>query len=99
MAVAFYHQWPAGAAAKAGEVSEKIGEHLQGQPPSGGIYHAEGPTADGGYWAFDVWESAESYETFRQQILQPALESVSAPSGESQQLEVQWDSSQMRGQS
>ncbi|MEA2531278.1 MAG: hypothetical protein QOG89_2922, partial [Thermomicrobiales bacterium] len=40
----------------------------------------------------------QDFETFRQQILQPALEGVNVPPpAETRRLQVWWDSSQMGG--
>jgi hypothetical protein len=73
-------------------VRAKIGQN----PPAGGVYHAEGPTGDGGWWTFNVWASEGDSQTFLGQILRPALEAagVGRPA-EVQKLEVWWDSSQM----
>ncbi len=49
----------------------------------------------GGWWTFDVWASAEDFETFRQQFLQPALDEFNAPEGDRRQLQVHWDTSQL----
>jgi hypothetical protein len=98
MAVAYFTQWPAGGPAETStRVAEQVNAALQGRPPEGGIYHAEGPTEDGGWWTFNVWESAEARQAFTQQILQPALDAANASSGDVRQLQVTWDSSQMRG--
>jgi hypothetical protein len=76
----------------AARVRERIGQ----APPAGGIYHAEGPTNDGLWWAFDVWESTGANEAFESSILRPALDSLGiTPASEAIQMDVWWDSSQM----
>lgn len=95
MAVALFTQWPAGPAETSQRVGERINQRLGDQPPAGGLYHAEGPTADGGWWTFNVWESEEAFRRFHQDILHPVLDEVGASRGEAQQLQVAWDTSQM----
>ena len=97
MAVAYFSQWPQVAVGTSQRVAERINQRLGDQPPAGGIYHAEGPTDDGGWWTFNVWESAQAYEDFGRQILQPVLQEVGAPPARVQQLRVEWDTSQIPG--
>jgi hypothetical protein len=76
----------------AARVREKIGQTA----PDGGIYHAEGPTNDGLWWAFDVWESTGAKDAFASSILKPVFESLGiTTASESSQMDVWWDSSQM----
>jgi glycerate kinase len=95
MAVALFTQWPAGPAATAQRVAERINQRLGGQAPAGGICHAEGPTADGGWWTFNVRVSAEAVQRFHQEVLHPVLDEVGASRGQVQHLQVSWDTSQM----
>ena len=95
MAVALFTQWPAGAAETSQRVTDLINQRLVDGPPAGMIYHAEGPTAESGWWTFNVWEAEEALRTFHRDILHPVLAEVGASRGQSQQLEVIWDSSQM----
>jgi hypothetical protein len=95
MAVALFSQWPAAPAGTSQRVAEGISQRLGGQFPAGGLYHAEGPMDDGGWWTFNVWESEDAFQRFRQDVLHPVLEEVGAPRGQSQQLAVAWDTSQM----
>jgi hypothetical protein len=103
MAVAFFSQWPKlgdqDSAAVAANIAEKINATLGGQPPDGAVYHAEGPSGDGGWWVFDVWTSDAACEAFTRDILAGALASVGigANDGTVRRLAVQWDSSQMMG--
>ena len=46
------------------QVSEQVNAKLGPQPPQGGIFHAEGPTEDGGWWVFDVWASDQDKANF-----------------------------------
>ena len=48
MAIAYFKQWPQAPEGTAQRVADRINERLAGQPPAGGIYHAEGPTDEGG---------------------------------------------------
>jgi len=93
MAVALFTQWPAGPAETSQRVAERINQRLGGQAPAGGLYHAEGPTAEGGWWTFNVWESEEAVQRFHQDILHPVLVEVGASRGQVQQLQVNWASS------
>jgi hypothetical protein len=79
------------------QVGERINQRLGDRPPAGGIYHAEGPTDDGGWWTFNVWESAAAFQDFDRENLQPVLQEVGAPRAQVRQLRVQWDNSQMQG--
>jgi hypothetical protein len=94
VAVALFIQWPAGPAGTSQRVAEAINQRLGGQFPAGGLYHAEGPSADGGWWTFNVWESEDAYQRFHRDVLHPVLDEVGAARGRAQQLEVSWDTSQ-----
>jgi hypothetical protein len=98
MAIAVFSQWPAAPAGTADRITELINQRLGDRPPVGGRYHAEGPTADGGWWTFNVWDSADDRQRFADEVLGPVLAQVGAPQGQAQQLEVAWDTSQMPGQ-
>ena len=97
MAVAYFTQWPPADPDLSTRVGQRIGEQLGNQQPAGGLYHAEGPTEEGGWWSFDVWATEEDFETFRQQFFQPALDEFNAPDGDRRQLQVHWDTSQLGG--
>lgn len=82
--------------ALAQRVADGARAKLGQQAPAGNIYHAEGPTADGGWWVFDVWQSAEALQTFLTEILQPVLADAGiGQPDEVRQLPVWWESSQM----
>jgi hypothetical protein len=95
MAVALFTQWPAGPAGTSQRVAEGINQRLGGQFPTGGLYHAEGPTDDAGWWTFNVWESEEAFQRFHRDVLHPVLDEVGASRGQTQRLEVSWDTSQL----
>jgi hypothetical protein len=97
MAIAYFSQYSQVEPGTAEQAAAAINERLGNQPPAGGLYHAEGPTDDGGWWTFNVWASAEDFTSFREQILQPVLDEVGAAPGEQRELRVQWDTSQLRG--
>jgi hypothetical protein len=77
------------------QISEQVNAKLGDKPPQGGVFHAEGPAEDGGWWVFDVWKSKEDYEAFNREILGPALASAGIGAGNIRWLDVAWDSSQM----
>ncbi len=93
MAIAVFSQWPPGPTATVERIAERINRLLGGQPPAGSLYHAEGPTDEGGWWTFNVWESEDAFRRFNQDILQPVLDEVGAPPTEARQLQVAWDTS------
>ncbi|MDQ3399252.1 MAG: hypothetical protein M3511_16100 [Deinococcota bacterium] len=92
MTVAFFTEFPQATPEMARQISEYVNTQLGDKPPEGGIYHAEGPTDNGGWWAFDVWESDDTAERFYADILTPTLESVNVPKGQPRKLSVQWES-------
>jgi quinol monooxygenase YgiN len=54
-------------------VNAKAGVH--DDPPQGLIVHTAG-AAEGGFRIFDVWESREAYDRFRDERLLPAIREV-----------------------
>jgi hypothetical protein len=78
------------------QVADRVNAVLAKGPPAGGIYHAEGPTNDGRWWAFDVWESEAQKHAFDQSILTPALDELGIKlSGTAVTLDVWWESNQV----
>jgi hypothetical protein len=55
-------------------VNAKAG--VEEDPPEGLIVHSAGQPDEGGFRIFDVWESREAYERFREERLVPALREV-----------------------
>ena len=53
-------------------VSGKLGE----EPPEGMLVQAAGAIEAGGFRIFNIWESTEHYERFREQTLLPAIREV-----------------------
>jgi len=49
---------------------------LPDSPPEGLVVHVAGPTPDGGFRTFDVWESREHIEHFLEHRLMPAVTRV-----------------------
>ena len=45
-------------------------------PPDGLIVHTAGQRQDGGMRIFDIWESEQAYNTFREDRLMPAVKEV-----------------------
>ena len=77
------------------QVADRVNAVLAKGPPAGGIYHAEGPTNDGRWWAFDVWDSEAQKDAFDSSILTPALNELGITlSGKAVTLDVWWESSQ-----
>ena len=61
------------------EIYEKVREQLGlGDVPAGGIFHAAGPSPNGGWRVIELWESEEDARRFRQERLQPAFEAAGA---------------------
>jgi hypothetical protein len=61
------------------EVNRRIG--LQDGPPDGMILHTATPMDGGGMRFFDVWESQEQLEAFRNGTLIPAIAEVMREQG------------------
>lgn len=98
MSVAYFSEWPklgeSDSTDVAAKISEKVNTRMQG-PPAGGVFHAEGPSDDGGWWVFDVWESDDAYRTFQSEVLNPVLADVGVAEPSARVLQVSWNSSQM----
>ena len=74
MAVAMMVDNPAGSQ----EIYEGVRERLGLEKPAGGIFHAAGPSPNGGWLVIEVWESEEEAKRFVAERLLPALEAVGA---------------------
>ncbi len=62
------------------EIYDKVREHLGlEEKPAGGIFHAAGPSPDGGWRVIEVWESEEDANRFYEEHLKPAFEAVGVP--------------------
>jgi hypothetical protein len=60
------------------EIYEQIREHLSLEKPVGGIFHAAGPSPNGGWRVIEVWESEEQAKRFVSERLVPAFEAAGA---------------------
>jgi heme-degrading monooxygenase HmoA len=60
-------------------VAEKL--EIEGNPPAGMIAHAAIDRGEGGMRIVDVWESQQDFETFRDERLFPAIQSVMQEKG------------------
>lgn len=61
------------------EVYDKVREHLGlADKAAGGIFHAAGPSPNGGWRVIEVWESQEDAERFVKERLRPAFDAVGA---------------------
>ena len=61
------------------EIYDSVRERLGLEKPAGGIFHAAGPSPNGGWRVIEVWESEEDAKRFVTQRLLPAFEAVGAP--------------------
>jgi hypothetical protein len=61
------------------ETYERVREQLGLDRPAGGIFHAAGPSPNGGWRVIEVWESEEDAKQFAAERLRPAFEAVGAP--------------------
>jgi hypothetical protein len=98
MAIAVFSEWSQAPTDASQRVAESINRRLENKFPAGGLYHAEGPNDDSGWWTFNVWESDDVFQRFNQEILQPALQEASVQPGQVRRLEVNWDTSQLPDQ-
>ncbi len=97
MAVAIFFDVPHITADMAAQVSAYVMEHSGARQPEGGRFHAEGPTASGGWWSFDVWDSQEHFARFFEEYVLPALEQAGGERPQYRRLYVTWDTSQAPG--
>lgn len=74
------------------QISSHISNQLGNRPPDGAIFHTEGPTDDGGWWAFNVWESDEAARLFSDEVLRPTLQRYNVSATVTQRLSAAWDS-------
>jgi hypothetical protein len=60
------------------KIYERIREQLSLEKPAGGIFHAAGPSPNGGWRVIEVWESEEQAKRFVNERLLPAFEAAGA---------------------
>ena len=61
------------------EIYEKVRAQLGFEGPPGGIFHAAGPSPEGGWRVLEVWESEEDAMRFREERLMPAFDAAGVP--------------------
>jgi hypothetical protein len=61
------------------EIYEKVRAQLGLEEPGGGIFHAAGPSPNGGWRVMEVFESEEDARRFRQERLMPAFDAAGVP--------------------
>ncbi|MFD7324714.1 hypothetical protein ACFV9D_27070 [Streptomyces sp. NPDC059875] len=61
------------------EIYDKVREQLGLQEkPAGGIFHAAGPSPNGGWRVIEIWESEDDAKRFIKERLAPALQAAGA---------------------
>lgn len=60
------------------EVYERVLETLAVELPFGGIFHAAGPSPNGGWRVIELWESQEAAGRFVKEHLMPAFQAAGA---------------------
>jgi hypothetical protein len=55
------------------EVYEQVRARLGLEKPAGGIFHAAGPSPNGGWRVIEIWDSEEEMNRFFQERFMPAL--------------------------
>jgi hypothetical protein len=61
------------------EIYEKVRAQLGLDAPGGGIFHAAGPSPNGGWRVIEVFESEEDARRFREERLMPAFDAAGVP--------------------
>lgn len=61
------------------EIYDQVREQVGLERPAGGIFHAAGPSPNGGWRVLEVFESEEDARRFAKERLLPAFEAVGAP--------------------
>jgi hypothetical protein len=67
-----------------------VNEKLPGpdNPPQGGLVHTAGVLPDGRMQVADVWESEADWQSFRENVLGPAIFEVIGPDAPTPELQV-----------
>jgi hypothetical protein len=58
------------------EMYDAVNAKLPDEPPQGGIVHTGGVLPDGRMQVADVWESEADFQSFRENVLAPAIAEV-----------------------
>jgi hypothetical protein len=61
------------------EIYEKVRAQLGLEAPAGGIFHAAGPSPNGGWRVMEVWESEEDARRWRDERPLPAFDAAGVP--------------------
>ena len=61
------------------EIYEKVRAQLGLEGPAGGIFHAAGPSPNGGWRVLEVWDTEEDARRFRDERLMPAFDAAGVP--------------------
>ena len=95
MSVAYYSKTPNTTLEQVNRVRAFIREQLAGRdvPSDGGLFHADGPTDDGGWWSFDLFEADEHFTRWHEDVTAPAF-AQAGMEVQFRRLEVDWDSTQ-----
>ncbi len=95
MSVAYFTRVPHISPEQARQVITQVGQSLGNKRPDGALYHAEGPTEDGGWWAINVWETDDDARRFAETYLHPVLNELHVPIPTEDRLAVEWETSSM----
>lgn len=76
MAIAVFGESPSGTAEQDDTMQQRIS--VAGNPPAGLLARLAGPF-EGGWRVISVCESSEAWETFRRDVLEPALQQAGRP--------------------
>ena len=61
------------------EVYDKVRAKIGLDAPAGRIFHAAGPSPNGGWRVIEVWDSEEDARRFREERLMPAFDAAGVP--------------------
>ncbi|GAC1320388.1 MAG: hypothetical protein NVSMB25_12660 [Thermoleophilaceae bacterium] len=81
MAIALIQEWPADQPGTEMYDAITARMNVHNSPPDGLIAHTAGSDSSGVWRIFDIWESREAAERFRQERLMPAVHEVASQQG------------------
>jgi hypothetical protein len=61
------------------QIYEKVRAQIGLEAPAGGIFHAAGPSPNGGWRVMEVWESEDDARRWREETLMPAFDAAGVP--------------------
>jgi hypothetical protein len=97
MSVAYYAEIPSITREQIEQVTGFINEHVGETGPEGSLFHADGPTDGGGWWAFELFVSEDEFDRFNQDILTPAFTQAGIGAPMYRRLEVTWNTIEIPG--